>query len=54
MMRKGYVDGCIRVIYYVRCFFIVTYVYNLYFSLNYVFVRHIWIWRLNANYNNLK
>jgi hypothetical protein len=40
-MQKGYVDGCLRVIYYARCFFNVTYVYIFYFSLNYVFVRHI-------------
>jgi hypothetical protein len=35
-------------------FFNVTYVYFLYFSLDYVFDRHICIWQLNTNYNKLK
>jgi hypothetical protein len=54
-MRKGYVDECHRVSNYARCFFVMCLMCTfLYFSLDYVFVRHIWIWQLKTNYNKLK
>jgi hypothetical protein len=40
-MQKGYVDGCLSVVYYSTMFCNVTYVYIFYFSLDYVFGRHI-------------